>query len=160
MEEDGNLIPCNSRFLEMGKYYENYKYLYIKRNGAVVILPPCTQVLKILWLMRSSARSVLEQHLIQHHVFPNTKCACEVCEDKPNPISWLESRNGRLGGRLPPKHQPQPQPGVSTQAFITQVGEVDGMNVPPLPRHMDRDWTHVYGEASWDLLHLGMQLLS
>ena len=129
----------------MGKYSENYKNLYIKRNGVVVILPLCTQVLRILWLMRSWARSVIEQHLIQHPVLPNTKCECEVCQAKPNPISWFKSRDGRLGGRFPPKRQPQP--GVSTQASTMQLSEAAGMNAPPVaPAHGQRLDTLVRGD--------------
>lgn len=81
----------------MGKYSENYKYLYVKRNGVEVILPLCTRVLKILSLWD---KSDTEQHLIQHHILPNTEQEGEVCEDEPNPMSGLESRDGRLGGCL------------------------------------------------------------
>lgn len=50
---------------------------------------------------------------MQHHTLPNTKQECEDCKDKPNTMSWLESRDGTLERWLSLKCCPQLQPGVS-----------------------------------------------
>lgn len=94
----------------MGKYSENYKYLCIKRNGVEVILLHSGPENPLLY---GKVRSDTEQHLMQHPILPNTKQEREVCEDEPNSMSWLESRDGRLEGCLSLKCCPQLQPGVS-----------------------------------------------
>lgn len=153
------VIVVTLDFLEMGRYYDNYKYFYIKRNGVVVILPLRTQVLKILWLMRLSARSVTEQHLIRHRALPDTNQMWMWGLWEVTSHLLVREQGWQDGRKAPPKTSAT----ATAPCVITSLHHAvkpSCWEQTPLSLHCPRDLTSLYREGSWDRWPLGMQLLS